>query len=242
MNSFATPRHSRDTLTAVPFSRAQYEKPSVDDVYPRVFEAILEQRIAPTSRFTEDSLGQMFGISRSIMRGVLEKLSHQQVIILRTHHRPRVAAPDAEQTRQTLHARRLTEITLVRLACQQPQANDVQRLRELVKRQRQCLERDQRGPAIRLAGEFHLALAYMAGNAPLAHFLGSLVPLTSLAIAQFDAPVEDCCGWQVHEAIVDAVDCGDALKAETLLNQHLDFLEERLLNAGQVLNQNRIAG
>ena len=71
----------------------------------------------------------------------------------------------------------------------------------MVKRERQCLERDQRGAAIRLAGEFHLALADMAGNAPLAHFLGSLVPLTSLAIAQFDAPAEVYCGWQVHEGI-----------------------------------------
>ncbi|VVM51248.1 GntR family transcriptional regulator [Pseudomonas fluorescens] len=242
MNSFATPRYNRDTVTAVPFSRVQCEKPSVDDVYPRVFDTILEQRIAPASRFTEESLGQMFGVSRSIMRGVLEKLSHQQVIILRTHHRPRVAAPDAEQTRQTLHARRLTEITLVQLACRQPQATDVQRLRELVKRQRQCLERDQRGPALRLTGEFHLALADMAGNAPLAHFLASLVPLTSLAIAQFNAPVEIYCGLQVHEGIVDAVACGDALKGKALLSRYLDHLEAVLLNSQPIPGRNRVAG
>ena len=238
MNSFASPQ----ILTALPFPRADTGKPSPDDLYSQIFDAILEQRIHAASRFTEDSLAQMFSARRSDIRSALTQLSHQQIIILRTNHRPRVAAPDAEQTRQTLHARRLTEITLVQLACQQPQTKDVQRMRELVKRQRQCLERDQRGPAIRLAGEFHLALADMAGNAPLAHFLGSLVPLTSLAIAQFDAPMEVYCGWQVHEGIVDAVERGDVLKAEALLNQHLNFLEERLLNTGPVLSQNRVAG
>jgi DNA-binding GntR family transcriptional regulator len=238
MNSFASPQ----TLTALPFPRANTGKPSADDLYSRIFDAILEQRIVPGSRFTEESLGDMFGVSRSSIRQVLTRLSHQQIIILRTHHRPRVAATDVEQTRQTLHARRLTELTLVRLACQQPRPQDLNRLRDLIDSERRCLERDQRGPAIRLSGEFHLQLAEMAGNAPLAHFLGSLVPLTSLAIAQFDAQAEGYCVWQVHERILDAVESRDAVMAETLLSQHLDHLEAVLLNSQPIFRQNRVAG
>ena len=135
MNSFASPQ----IFTALPFSRTDTGKPSADDLYSRIFDAILEQRIHAASRFTEDSLAQMFSARRSDIRGVLTQLSHQQIIILRTNHRPRVAAPDAEQTRQTLHARRLTEITLVRLACQQPRPQDLQRLRDLIESERQCL-------------------------------------------------------------------------------------------------------
>ncbi|HJR29488.1 MAG TPA: GntR family transcriptional regulator [Pseudomonas sp.] len=221
MNSFASPQ----TLVALPF------RPSVDDLYSRVFDAILEQRINAASRFTEDSLAQMFGARRSDIRSVLTQLSHQQIIILRTNHRPRVTAPDAEQTRQTLHARRLTEITLVKLACQQPRAQNLKRLRALIDSERQCKER---GPSIRLSGEFHLQLAEMAGNAPLAHFLGSLVPLISLAIAQYDAQTSDYCGWQEHARIVDAVERGDVAMAEMLMNRHLDHLEQILLNSGYV--------
>ena len=238
MNSFASPQ----TLTALPFPRTNTGKPSADDLYSRVFDAILEQRIHAASRFTEDSLAQMFSARRSDIRSALTQLSHQQIIILRTNHRPRVAAADVEQTRQTLHARRLTELTLVRLACQQPRPQDLSRLRDLIDSERRCLERDQRGPAIRLSGEFHLQLAEMAGNAPLAHFLGSLVPLTSLAIAQFDAQADGYCVWQAHVAIVDAVERGDATAAERLMTRHLDHLDEKLLNAGSVVSQNRVAG
>ncbi|WP_095130639.1 GntR family transcriptional regulator [Pseudomonas sp. Irchel s3h14] len=238
MNSFASPQ----IFTALPFSRTDTGKPSADDLYSRIFDAILEQRIVPGSRFTEESLGDMFGVSRSSIRQVLTQLSHQQIIILRTHHRPRVAAADVEQTRQTLHARRLTELTLVRLACQQPRPQDLNRLRDLIDSERRCLERDQRGPAIRLSGEFHLQLAEMAGNAPLAHFLGSLVPLTSLAIAQFDAQAEGYCVWQAHESLVDAVEGRDAVTAETLISQHLDHLEAVLLNSQPIFRPNRVAG
>jgi DNA-binding GntR family transcriptional regulator len=229
MNSFVSPQ----TLTTLPFP------PAVDDLYSRVLDAILEQRIHEASRFTEESLAQMFGARRGDMRDVLTRLSHQQIIVLRVNHRPRVAALCVDQVRQTLHARRLTEIMLVKMACQRPCTQALKRLSALVDSERQCTGR---GRAIRLPGEFHLQLAEMAGNAPLAHFLGSLVPLISLAIAQFDVCVEDFCAWQVHEKIVDALMRMDAATAVTLLNRHLDHLEAVLLDAQPLSSRKRIAG
>ncbi|MBK5376828.1 GntR family transcriptional regulator [Pseudomonas sp. TH43] len=228
MNSFASPSHAQPSAAPLPFSRL---RAPVDDLYPRLFDAILEQRIDPASRFTEDSLKLMFGVSRADVRRALTKLSHEQIVVLRANHRPRVAAPDAEQTRQTLHARRLAESTLVRLACQRPHTEGLKRLRALVERERQAVEQDRRAAAIRLSGEFHLQLAQMAGNAPLAHFLGSLVPLTSLAIARSKCQTHNCCAWQEHLALVEAVERGDACGAGMLMNRHLDHLEQTLLGS-----------
>jgi len=210
------------------------KKPSVDDIYPRLFDAILEQRIGPSSRFTEDGLGETFGVSRSVIRRVLAKLSHQQVIILRPNQRAQVAAPDAQQTRQILEARRLTEMTVVQLACAQATPTKIRQLRELIARERECIERDQRGPAIRLSGEFYLQLAAMACNAPLAQFLNSLVPLTSLIIAQYEAQACTYCAWQEHVAIVDAVEQRDVNGAVSLMTQHLDHLKAKLLSRDTV--------
>jgi DNA-binding GntR family transcriptional regulator len=228
MNSFASPSHAQPTAAPLPFSRVRVP---ADDLYPRLFDAILEQRIDSTSRFTEDSLKEMFCVSRADVRRVLTQLSLEQVIVLRANHRPRVAAPDREQTRQALHARRLAENTLVRLACQRPQAEGLKRLRGLIERERQAVEQDRRGAAIRLSGECHLHLAQMAGNAPLAHFLGSLVPLTSLAIARSEGSTHSCCAWREHLALVEAVEHRDVSKAAMLMNQHLDHLEQTLLGS-----------
>ncbi len=229
MNSFASPH----TLTALPL------RPPMEDLYSRVFDAILDQRISTTSPFTEDSLAQMFEVRRSDIRNVLTQLSHQQVIVLRTNHRPRVAVLDIEQTRQTLHARRLTEITLVRLVCQAG-VQDLTPLHLLIEREREC---SARGTAIRLSGEFHLCLADMAGNAPLAHFLGSLVPLSCLASAQSGEQTRDYCVWQIHQEILHAVARGDTEMAVVLLTRHLDHLEETLLHASPpIACRNRVAG
>ena len=242
MNSFASAQHTPNTSVALPFSRTCHRPPSVDDIYPQIFDAILDQRFAPTRRFSEERLIERLGISRSVVRQVLARLSHQQILILRPNHQPQIAVPDLEHSRQILHARRLTETTLVRLACQQPRPEELKRLRGLIERQRQCAERNQRGPSIRLSGEFHLQLAEMAGNAPLAHFLGSLVPLTSLALAQRDAQASFYCAWQQQAAMVDALERQDAAMAVTLISRHLDHLAEILLSPEPVAARNRIVG
>ncbi|MED7669260.1 GntR family transcriptional regulator [Pseudomonas moraviensis subsp. stanleyae] len=226
MNSFASSLHEQSP--ALTFSRLCTP---VEDLYPRLFEAILEQRIDEDSRFTEDSLKAMFSASRADVRRVLTQLSHEQIVVLRANHRPRVATPDQELIRQTLHARRLAESTLVRLACQHPGEDELKCLRILTEREKRAVGQERRGAAIRLSGEFHLQLARMAGNLPLAHFLRSLVPLTSLAIARSRCPTRSCCAWQEHLALVEAVERGDAAKAGMLMNRHLDHLEQALLGS-----------
>lgn len=224
MNSFASASHAHST--ALPVSRLGTP---TEDLYPRLFDAILERRIDEGCRFTEDSLKAMFSASRADVRRVLTQLSHEQIVVLRANHRPRVAAPDRELIRQTLHARRLAENTLVRLACQRPQPDDLKCLSTLIAREKRAIEQNRRGAAIRLSGDFHLQLARMAGNLPLAHFLRSLVPLTSLAIARSQCSTRSCCAWQEHLALVEVVERGDVSKAGMLMNRHLDHLELTLL-------------
>ncbi|WP_339532611.1 GntR family transcriptional regulator [Pseudomonas mucidolens] len=210
-------------VTALPTMRlVAGNKLSADAIYPRVFEAILEQRIVPASRFTEDSLAQSFGVSRSVIRRVLARLAAQHVIILRPNLRAQVAAPDARQVQHILEARRLMEVTVVQLACTHATPTHIRQLRELIARQREAVERNQPGAAIRLSGEFHMVLASIAGNGPLAQFLNSLVPLTALVIAQRGHPASD---WQEQLHIVEALEHGDAAAAITSMTRHLDHLQ-----------------
>jgi len=228
MNSLASLQYDREIPAAPPFARRFRHEALEDDPYPQVFEAILDQRLTAASRFTEESLVQMFGASRSQIRRTLTQLSHEQVVILRTHQRPKIAIANPEQTRQILHARRLTESMLIELTCQQQPAG-LEALRELIEKQRRFRALGQHGAAIRLSGEFHLQLAKLAGNAPLARFLGSLVPMTSLALAQCRQQTNRDTTVQTHIAIVDAVERNDVNAAVRLMIRHLSDLEQQLL-------------
>jgi DNA-binding GntR family transcriptional regulator len=201
---------------------------SAEQIYPRLFDAILEQRLPPGSALPEQALGNAFGVSRTVIRRVLGRLSDQQVIVQRPSHTAHLAAPDPEQARQVLSARRLAETTLIGLATQRARPAQIRQLRQLVERERQHHEQGERCTAIRLGGEFHMKLAQMAANAPLARFLNGLVPMTSLIIARYESPCCEHCAWQEHAAIIDAVESGDGGAALALMHEHLDHLEAKL--------------
>lgn len=215
--------------TALPALLAAGEQRlSADEIYPRLFDAILEQRLAPGTALTEHALGEAFGVSRTVIRRVLGRLSDQQVVVQRPAHTAKLAAPDPQQARQILSARRLAETTLIGLAARRTSAPRIRQLRELIARERKHHEQGQRCTAIRLGGEFHLKLAEMANNAPLTRFLNGLVPMTSLIIAQYETQPCEHCAWQEHAALVDALEDGDSEAALQLMHQHLDRIEAKL--------------
>ncbi|KRP63504.1 GntR family transcriptional regulator [Pseudomonas orientalis] len=217
-------QHNRVAPALPPMRLATGTRLSAQDIYPRLFDAILEQRIVPASRFTEDSLAQSFGASRSVIRRVLARLAEQQVIILRPNLRAQVAQPDARQVQHILEARRLMEVTVVKLACAKATPAQVRLLRELIAQQRACSEQGQRGAAIRLWGDFHLQLATIAGNRPLAQFLNSLVPLTSLILAQHGLGANGNLIGPEHEEIVQALERCDVNRSATLMIRHLEHI------------------
>ncbi|WP_445180850.1 GntR family transcriptional regulator [Pseudomonas sp. McL0111] len=225
MNSFATPSHPCQTATALPLSRHLDPPSAEDDLYARMFDAILEQRLSPTSRFTPESLARMFDAPRTVTRQVLTRLAHQQVMILRPNLRPTVTTTNLEQARQILHARRLAESTVIELFCQQYRPDAIARLRESVRQQRLSANKGEHGRVIRLSGEFHLMLAEFAGNRPLAHFLGSLVPLTSLVIAQHAQRGDPQQAIRCHATITDALERSEQQLGVKLMLHHLHELE-----------------
>lgn len=223
MNAFAQASPCLPPLLAAGETRL-----SAEQIYPRLFDAILEQRLPPGSPLPEQALGDAFGVSRTVIRRVLGRLSDQQVVVQRPSHTAHLAAPDPQQARQVLSARRLAETALIGLATQRSRPAQIVQLRQLVERERQHHEQGQRCTAIRLGGEFHLTLAQIASNAPLTRFLNGLVPMTSLIIARYESQGCEHCAWQEHAAIIDAVEDGDGAAALALMHQHLDRLEAKL--------------
>ena len=80
-----------------------------DIVYAHIFEAILEQRLAPGTKLSEEALGEIFGVSRTIIRRALSRLAHEGVVLLRPNRGAVVASPSVEEARQVFLARRLVE-------------------------------------------------------------------------------------------------------------------------------------
>ncbi|SHM89669.1 DNA-binding transcriptional regulator, GntR family [Pseudomonas asturiensis] len=199
-----------------------------DVVYAHIFDAILEQRLAPGTKLSEEALGEIFGVSRTIIRRALSRLGHEGVVLLRPNRGAVVASPSVEEARQVFFARRLVEKAITELAVEHATAEQLAQLRQMVSDERDSFSRGDRGAGIRLSGEFHLQLAVAARNAPLISFQRSLVSQTSLIIAQYETGDRTHCSYDEHSRLIDAIEARDAARAVELMMHHMDHIDSKL--------------
>jgi len=230
----AIPHTAEAKLNALEPSRkpAKASKVETQDqkIYEHIFDAILEQRLAPGTKLTEEGLGEIFGVSRTVIRRALSRLTHEGVVELIPNRGAFVAEPDIDTAHQILDARRLVELALVeRVALRSKSLNaEFKYLRQLISEEHASARRADTGTAIRLSGEFHLELALLANNEPLAGFLRALVSQTSLIIALYESSRGSNCAIDEHSHLVDALERQDKAEALALMTEHLNHIEARL--------------
>ena len=207
----------------------QSATPPDAQIYAAIYDAILEQRLAPGTKLPEDALGDIFGVSRTIVRKALIRLAHQSLLDIRPHRGAVVASPDAGEAAEVFEARRVIEGAVIDKICAEPPDHLVSRLKDLVVRERQAHESGDRAAWIRLSGEFHLLLAELAGNDVLVGYMRELVSRTSLIISLYQPTVSSACSFDEHQEIIDALAARDAATASRLMDTHISACEAQLV-------------
>jgi DNA-binding GntR family transcriptional regulator len=210
-------------------------------VYAELYDAILEQRLAPGTKLPEDGLGEIFGVSRTVVRKALFRLAHEELIRFRPNRGAIVASPTVEEAAQVFEARRVVESAIVRKVFGVITPEGLRRLKDTVSEERAAHERGDRAGWIRLSGEFHLRLAEIAGNRVLANYLKALVSRTSLIISLYERPGNSACSFDEHASFLIALEANDLKRALTLMERHLEACEAKLNTEEQTLSRDLAA-
>ncbi|GGO86151.1 transcriptional regulator [Marinobacterium nitratireducens] len=209
-------------------------KPSDDEVYNRIWSAIMERKLQPGTRLKEEDLCEVFETSRGGIRKVLQRLAHHNLINLVPNSGAYVAKATVKEAREVFQARRLIETELVRELVRTFTPAKRQALEEHVALEEQAHRDGDLNRRIRLSGEFHLKIGELADKQVLTHFLREIVSRTSLIIAQYqlasarhaeETAAHPCCE---HRGLIEAFEKRDADGAISLMMEHLCHLEEQL--------------
>lgn len=199
-----------------------------DDIYERIYGAIVEHRLHPGTKLGEDRLANIFGVSRARVREVLARLAHEQIVDLYPQRGAFVAKPSPEQAIDVFEARRLIEPALLRRLIHTLTSEKVARLRQHQELELDARRRDDQRAVVRLSGEFHQLVGLLAGNAALARSMRELSTLTCLIIILYDSPTATSCRADEHSDIIDAIAKRDTARAERLMLEHLNHIESSL--------------
>ncbi|NSL53926.1 GntR family transcriptional regulator [Uliginosibacterium aquaticum] len=210
------------------------------DIYEQLIGAVLDHRLAPGTRLTEEKLGRAFGVSRTRIRQVLVRLAAEQVVVQTHNCGATVASPTPADAREVFEARMLIEPSLIAGFIRQAHTHELECLIALLAEEEAANHRGDRRAAIRLSGEFHMKIAQGAGNATLEKILHELISRTSLILMTFGqrspgrrskAPLrvhEHSCGCDEHQALVEAIRARDVREAASLMKRHLKHLLEHI--------------
>jgi DNA-binding GntR family transcriptional regulator len=196
-------------------------------IHQGVVTAILEHRLLPGTKLGEDDLGQIYGVSRTIVRAALQSLSREGIVVIEKNRGAFIARPTPKDAREVFEARKLIEPVIARLAAARRAAFGADLAAHLAA-ERDALDRGDQRAAIRLSGEFHLLVAAKADHRLYEGLLCELVARSSLIILLYQSPRARICGTDHHEAIAAAIEAGENERAADLMVHHLDELEEGL--------------
>ncbi|MFC5609792.1 GntR family transcriptional regulator [Variovorax soli] len=199
-----------------------------DEIYEKIYVAILEHRLHPGTKLGEERLAEIFNVSRARIREVLARLAHEQIVEIFPQRGAYVARPTVEQTLDVFEARRLIEPAVLRRLIGTLTPEKLAKLRQHQELELDARRRDDKRAVIRLSGEFHSLAAELAGNTALARSMRELSMLTCLMIFLYDAPTATSCRADEHSQIIDAIGKRDASRAERLMLQHLDHIERSM--------------
>ncbi|SFL43580.1 DNA-binding transcriptional regulator, GntR family [Bradyrhizobium sp. NFR13] len=190
--------------------------------------AIIEQALEPGAKLPEDSLGERFGVSRTIARYALGQLASEGLVELRRNRIAVVVTPSWQDARDIFDIRMDLERLIVRKIAGKLSSSQIARLKAHVEAEREA-EHGPNAVSIRLATEFHIMLASMTNSPVLVRYVSEIAYRCCLTLSLFSRPHSSECGINEHIAIIEALQEGDANKAMSLMHSHLDSVANRAL-------------
>jgi DNA-binding GntR family transcriptional regulator len=192
-------------------------------MHERIWSAIMDHSLPPETRLVENELCEIFGLGRTRVRQVLQKLAHERVVTLMRNRGAMVSKPTVREAREVFAARRIIEAHIAEILVKSATRKDVKRLQEHVAREDEAWRFNDRRAALKLSGEFHLLLAEAAGNSILVELLRDLISRSSLIIAVYQAPGQSPCPPDAHRELTGAFERRER-GAVRLMTQHLDHV------------------
>jgi DNA-binding GntR family transcriptional regulator len=198
-------------------------------IYHRIHAAIAAHRLLPGARLVEDQLSDVFGVSRMRIRAVLHSLARDKVVTLHRNRGAVVASPTVEEAKDVFAARKLIEIAMAADVVEYADEDDIRRLKEHVRKERQGERTEDRASELKASHEFHTLLAEIPGNPVIIAFMRELMARSALITAIYERPDVSSCSHVAHGSLIRLIERRDPEGLAKAMRQHLEQIESDLV-------------
>jgi DNA-binding GntR family transcriptional regulator len=186
-----------------------------------VVDAILSGRIAPGQRLGEQELADVFGVSRTLVREALARLSARGMVEVSSRRGWFVVQPSRADAAEAFSARIAIETGMLNSLANPLRKTQLARLRAHYKAEQAAIKGADAGNRSYLLGDFHVCLAECVSGPLLADILRDLTARTTLVATLFQSTHDAATSCGEHIAIVAALERDDAAGAAELMRAHI---------------------
>ncbi len=213
---------------------AQAASNTTEHIVVAVTRAIVEHRLLPGAKLVEQKLADRFGVSRTIVRQALFRLSQLKLVRLEQARGAFVAEPSIEEAREVFSVRRMVEGQMVRQLIAQIKPADLKLLKAHLKAEREAVARIDVATRTKLLFDFHVCMAQALGNQVLVDLIQELVSRCSLITLMYQSADDAEASNAEHVNILKAIEARDADLAAELIDRHLLTVERQLTERRRV--------
>jgi len=207
---------------------------TVEAIAQQIATAIIERRLPPGTWLREEALGRAYAVSRTKIRAALVMLGRDRLIENIPDKGCFVSQPSVQEAREVFVVRRILEAQVVRLLVARASSSDYTRLEQHIAQERAALVQTaangstQGAAREKLLGDFHAALADVAGNQILAELVREMLARSSLIAMLYHTSNDPQCSSQEHEELLQLCRTGNVDAAVQCMDAHLLRIEANL--------------
>lgn len=196
--------------------------------YERIKGDILDERLLPRQPLIEAELAAKYGMSKTPVREALLSLAREGLVEMSSFRGGRVRDFTADDAREIYELRELLEPFALRRAVPRLTDDDRRSLRDLLEKAQAAAEGGDRRELSRLNCAFHGSLVARCRNEKVIEILAHLQnQVRVMSLRLWNVRATHLREAEQHEAILTAVEAGQADRASELLGAHISEFRER---------------
>ncbi|WGY44961.1 GntR family transcriptional regulator [Vibrio sp. ABG19] len=204
-----------------------------EKIYQKMLKAIVEHQLPPGERLPEDKLSEVFGVSRTGIRKVLQRLALERFVVIQPNKGAQVNRPSRQEAEEVLDSRILLEPLLMQDVSENWNLKVSKRFRDIVAQEKQAERDNNLTRSIQLTAQFHYELARIGNNRVLAEFIEQLCYRSSLVIAAYGTRESVSCDCGDHIELIDLLDQRKVAQAQQWMRHHLQHIKQSISLTGK---------
>lgn len=193
-----------------------------------LLSAIVEGRIKPGTKLSENQLAEAFGVSRTLVREALSRLEARNIVLVKPRKGWFVVEPSAEEAAEVYATRRIIEYGFLVNAAPFSAAQ-IADLQVHLDEERRAIDEGDKARLTYLMGDFHVRILAQSGNATLVETMRTLAARTNLISLRYQSEHNALASHKDHVEIFEAIARGDMTAAARLSFEHLEDVEAGIM-------------